>query len=347
MPNETISVRAYSVKQCGLYKLHARRATLGDFEGVLGNVTNWVNAAGRLVNNTCTYSVDSDSSLEFLETYIMRALRHDQTGDYFITCWNRTHQSGDSVYGLDPAATTAAQSVANFHSSNMPNNAIPGYATYFWMVPSRNLMLTITFGTPRNGMQAFSYWLERFISTRSRYVKRNGVEIIGHAGEDDVVHPDLVARFKKNLKVNPSKVDLIRRNREHIRAMVRKIRLNRADVEERSTIFKMIGMRNQVVQTTVDLAYQVNHTPTEEELNEIIASYEAEHGSNAWEDVGFVFPQSNNFGAERKEWLGKSYAKLKFDIDVDWLLAGELVNTDHFAARLVERRNHILSIIHD
>lgn len=349
--SESASIRFYDVKHCGLFKTRARRSTLGSFSEILHNIYNWAGEAGRLVLNTCSYEVSEDFDQEFLETYLVSAQKHNDTGDYLFCFWNRTHISGDSVYALDAGARLTNVSEQAFHQGDLPESSIPGYATYFWFIPSKSVMATITFGNPRSGMNAFSYWLESFFRTESRFAVFNKKDqFVGYRSSDGTIHNDLEPRFTRSLYRNPSKRQLILSNCHHIRGVVRRIKLERGQIADKGLIDSLkdragILTKTEVHEHDVSLKYEFSYTPTKVEVQEMFSSYEASASKSNWEDVGFIFTDNNEFGAEKTEWLSKSFAKIKITVDVEWILVGQLVKAGVLLEALQTSRIELLNLL--
>jgi hypothetical protein len=348
---EKASIRFHQVKSCGLYRARSRTPEIGSFTEIINNIYNWSNTGGRLIQNTCTYEVNEDFDMDFLETYLV-SMEHDPTsGNYFIAIWNRTHESGDSVYGLDPTTTVGNVNERALHGSNLPAQSIPGYATYFWIIPSKNTIATITFGTPRTGMKSFSHWLKSFIKTESRYVRfDDNDQFIGYAEGSNQPNSELEPRFKRTLHKNPAKRDLIIRNRGYIRGVVRRINLDRAQPTHVGTVDKLLSLigitnSNEQMPHEIPLTYELNYTPSEAELDLIITTYEAGLDDGSWEDIGFKFPQKNVFGADEKEWLSKSYSKGKISIDVEWVVLGQLLDMDNLRVSINSRRKELIALL--
>ena len=348
---EKASIRFHKVKHCGIYRERARTPEMGSFTEVINNIFNWSNSDQRLIQNTCTYEVSPDFDMEFLETYLV-SIKHDNvTGDYFGAMWNKTHESGDSVYALDPSTAVDNLSARALHKGNLPAQSIPGYATYFWFIPSQNSLATITFGTPRTGMKPFSYWLESFLKTESRYVRFDQSDMfLGYAQGTNSPNPDLVPRFTRTLHKNPAKRDLIIQNRDQIRGIIRRISLDRSQASHDGTIDKLLSLvgitsKDNSMPHEIPLSYELNYRPSESELTRIISDYENGVDNGSWQDVGFKFPQNNTFGADEKEWLSKSYAKSKINIDVEWVVPGQLLDMENLKASINSRRSELISLL--
>lgn len=351
--SEKASIRFYDVKQCGLYKPRARNCTLGSYNEILHNVYNWAGEQGRLVLNTCTYEVNESFDQEFLETYLVSAKKQSDTGDYLFCFWNRTHSDGNSVYALDAGTQLTNISEQTFHQGNLPESSIPGFATYFWFIPSKSVMATITFGNPRSGMNAFSYWLENFFRTESRYASFDANDqFSGYLGPDNSIYNDLEPRFVKHLFRNPSKRQLILSNWQSIRGIVRRVNLSRGQIADKGlldTLKNKVGIttNTEIDAHDVSLKYEFSYTPTEDEVNEMFTTYETSASRSNWEDVGFIFSEGNTFGAAKTEWLSKSFAKIKLEIDIEWVLVGQLVRSDILLQTLNSHRIELLNLLEE
>lgn len=348
---EKASIRFHEIKHCGLFRPRARTADLGSFREIVNNIYNWSNSGGRLIQNTCTYEVNEDFEMDFLETYLV-GMKHDPTtGDYLLAMWNRTHDSGDSVYALDPNTTVDNVNERALHKGDLPPQSIPGFATYFWLVPTQNTIGTITFGTPRTGMKSFAYWLESFIKTESRYVRFDESDkFSGYAEGENQPNPELEPRFTRSLHKNPAKRHLIVRNREQIRGVIRRIYLERAQPVHQDAVdrlLRLVGIAHQNDQMPhkIPLTYELSYTPSEAELTHMIATYEEGTETGSWEDIGFKFPQNNVFGADEKEWLSKSYSKGKINIDLEWVVVGQLLDMINLKEKVNARREELLALL--
>ncbi|MEZ8718399.1 hypothetical protein AB6D81_20675 [Vibrio splendidus] len=348
--SEKASVRFYRVNKCGLAKRHARQCSIGSYKSVIENIYNW--AKGKYIQNTCTYEISEDSEMEFLQTYLVSAQRNSKENEYLFTFWNRTHESGDSVYALDSTVKMGDLSSKSFHKGNLPESSIPGYATYFWFLPNKGVFATITFGNPRNGLAPMSYWLENFLVTESRYAKFEGLVFKGFEAMDGTLHQDLEPCFRKELFDIPAKKSLIMQYSSHIKGVIRRVHLSRGIEVDETTFLglsKILGMKKaELEESDMSLSYELSYVPTQEELKDIIEQYETTATRGKWEDVGFKFSESNDIGMNKKEWLSKSYAKAKISLEVEWVIVGQLLNTPHLLKTINSHKqelfNHIKSV---
>lgn len=314
-------------------------------------IYNW-SQSNRLIQNTCTYEIQNDSEMDFLKTYLVSATKNEFTGDYLFVYWNQTHETGDGHYALNPTSIVGQESSSQFHRSNLPEASIPGYATYFWFMPDSNKMATITFGSPRSGMNAFSYWMKGFLKTESRYARfDNEDNFLGYSDSDATPIEDLEVRFTKSLHKNPSKQQMIINNHSYIKSVIRRIRLDRSQALHTDALGKLkelMGISGTQFDTQqVPLNFKLDYQPSRAEIISMIDDYENSPTRTGWEDVGFVFPESNSFGAEPKEWLSKSFAKTKVSFNVDWVLAGQLVNGSQLLNSIVSQRTDLISLMEE
>lgn len=346
--SKNASILFNKITHCGLFKPMAKRSTLSSYDQLLDNMHKWVNSKDMQIINTCTYNPNS-SNKEFLETYVAHLSKDNDTGDYFLVLWNRTHESGDSVYALDPTTKTKKITTSSFKSGNLPANHIPGFATYFWIIPSKMSFATITFGTTRTGTPSLQHWINNFYKHESRWAHYNDKDkFIGYknpnANED--LNTELEPRFKYIRFINPAKYKLITKNFTSIIGTKQKVVLNRKELLDEGCIKSLfnkagVGTGYTSRDSSVHLTYDIDIIPTKEKIAELIL--QAEEKDHSWEDIGFKFPKKNNFGADEVEWLGKSYAKTRFEVNAEWIIENQLVDFEDLKLELNNARKRLIS----
>ena len=88
----------------------------------------------------------------------------------------------------------------------------------------------------------------------------------------------------------------------------------------------------------IKIKYEIPFTPSEDEVDEIIAEWEENHESK-WDDIGFKFESDPQI-----KWLSHSVAKDEFEIDVT-RDNDEIVEAHSLLDALTESRNVYLRLI--
>ena len=307
----------YQINRCGYYKRSKTMPEFGKIGEILKDLYTWVKKDNRPLAQTCPFEIEnSDSSLR---TFCFDIQEHSGTGDYLLSTWNETPNTAGMVAAVEANKPVG---VAKVKFTDLPDGTVPGYATYFWFLPSKNVFATIRFHHVLNGQQPMARYLREFIAKCASYAVRlgdqesNETRIIAYkkpvTEEVLVLHPQFYSSvFRKS-----GHIEYLKKNRQKIRKVVRKNTLNFSTPEhvefwQKLTRFAF-GIRNRASQSEeIHIKQEIDLKPTEKELDEIVEHWEKEHESK-WDDVGF-----NLQGDPNIQWLSHAFAKDVIDLDVE------------------------------
>lgn len=341
MPEEA-KISFYSIERCGYYQQGATTPEFGDIGSILSQLQTWVSQENFSLEETCTYDVGDAEDL--LRTFCFDIINNGVTGDYLLTTWNETPSNHGRI-----AAVSAGNRVgeATVHLNTIPPDTIPGYGTYFWFIPSHDIFATIRFQHTVNGhrnlVRYFNSFLEQHTDHTVMYEDENGdIEIEGYqlSANDDIqeLRPSFVSRPLRQ----SGEIDLLRRKRNKIRKVVRKSILDLGDGENLSLWQRMLDHlgvgENNPDREEVRVEYSFPLTPTQEEFNNIIETWE-ESGMSWWNDVGFKFESENQI-----RWLSNALVKHTLAIDVQ-RDNDETVNTDSLFENLTTNRTMLINLV--
>lgn len=325
MLKKTARIRFYSIEECGYYSRgkNGKKGNLefGKVDEVLRDLENWIK--GKKLNETSTYGDERDS---MYPTYCYGVQSND-FGDYFITTWNKTAESSKPIASI---AGDGLVGKANVNLTEILNGYIPGFPTYFWIIPSLNKIATIQFSEKKQGLVELRTYLKRFMESFSSYCVKGqteeeesgevSIEILGYSNMGSNFPRPLTAQFRTKFYENINRnLDFIREKRIKIKKIFRQTSLSR-DTNEQATIlgniFSFTGLIDQKKETQkVKFDYAIElPSPSEEELNQIISSWEekANDLDNSQEKLGFHVA-----GEEQKViWVDSSYFSQNFEIRV-------------------------------
>ncbi|MDG4948456.1 hypothetical protein NYR72_07935 [Actinobacillus equuli subsp. haemolyticus] len=148
----------YKINRCGLY-VRSKNGSVSQpkFLGakeLLADLSQW--AIGKNLADTdvfknaqnqgfCTYLADIKSG----------------TDSTILVMWNQVPHSDAGVLSLPNNSTVG--SIQQADANAIMANSIPGYPTYFWFIPSRNVFATICFNTIVNGRAAMESYVKQFM----------------------------------------------------------------------------------------------------------------------------------------------------------------------------------------
>ena len=335
-------IRFYKITQCGYYE-HSN-FHFGNISEVLDNLKSWI--AGKALNETQTYSVDPENN----ESNLLRTFCYSidsKSGEYLITTWNENADVGGKIASIDSLGITGS---ATIETAEISEGFIPGYPSFFWFIPSKNIFATIQFNTRLNGRKNLDVYLNEFLSTRAKYViydEENGENKIVGYGESEENCFHLTPKFNSTLYKQPGEIEFIKQNRESIRKFIKKdkLKLERTETTNRwQTVYRFFTGQTPATSCSIEpkVSIELEMTPSENELENIISQWQSDIESYPIGDVGFTL-----VGHPQPYWLRQSIASDEFELDVHYSGQEILVPSDKLLEELQRRRNSILAIVHN
>lgn len=198
-----------SIEACGLYSSNGRNFKYGDINSVLVNLSQW--ADKKPLGLTKTFEGDDKHNPCYLYD-----IYTDQE-DWLIAMWNETESNDGTVASVDSQAIVGKASIS---STNLPKNNIPGFPTYFWVLPKEKLVASIKFEYRKTGVQELALYLQSFLAFFSRYAvtvpsKDNNAlysEILGYIQHSGDAPENLRPRVKLKEVRNPGEIEHIKAN---------------------------------------------------------------------------------------------------------------------------------------
>lgn len=318
---EDARIAFYRVVNCGYYESGKAEPAFGHLTDILFELEAWT--AGKPLGETCPCPTQASEAVH--PAYCLDLTREESansgSASWLLTTWNEVPSNGTGIASVDSLSLVGAASVT---TTNIPKNAIPGYATYFWLIPSSHLLATITFPKQRaNGHAGLHKFMNEFMAQFTKYVvvKENAddenidQQILGYCASGGTPQ-DMVPRFKAQLWRSPAKIDVLRARRADITKVVRKNLLAVKAPQERALWNKLLVatglLHPRRGPDSVKIRYEVEYKPTQEELEEIITHWEEDDSDIAWDDVGFHLR-----GEPAPIWLSHSFAKESIELEVE------------------------------
>lgn len=342
------SIWLFNLKQCGYYKSRIytpAAAIFGDAQSIPADLARWAN--GKMLGETSTFDVPEDS--DFQKTYLLHASRH-HNGDYLIGLWNRVTSASNKI------ASVGAQDIvgaAEAQFTEIDPNRIPGFATYFWLMPHEGKLATVRVKHMTNGLHNFEFYMQNFVKfINPQHVVpepddgTGELKIFGYREQpasEDVY--ELHGKFEIGSIRKKGDVDFILANRADLRRVICKTTLTNTVREDRVwwqrglSVLGM-GIGERTLTDTVRIKVDLPLAFSKEELEETIESWQEQMADNksTWDDLGFVFT-----GDQTPRWLSKSYARKAFDLDIEWI-DDEQVEPTSLMMQLQRHRRAVLAL---
>lgn len=336
---EHAKITFYNISECGYYRRGNADPDFGSAQELLRELLAW--SQGRPLVATKVFEPADGQDLH--PAYLLD-IRGD--GDsWLVTTWNQTPANESGVASVKGESNVgAAQVVMN----SIEAGSIPGFATYFWFIPSRGCFASIRFQHLWTGQKSLQCYMESYMSLFSDYVvlnEDNGKEheILGYAENRTDAPSNLSPRFRTSLVYKPGETALIRSGVESIRKIVRKttLTLNREqDLAKWQQFLVWTKLRDQPADLQkVRVQYEISTGISLADLDTIIDDWNEEH-DRQWDDYGFSFKGDS----QKIMWLSHSLARSEFDLDVT-RDNDEVVNAASLLSALTDRRAAILRLL--
>lgn len=340
MPIEKAKITFYRIQQCGFYRRGETKApAFGCTSSLLTDLSRW--SHGKQLAATKTY--EASDGADHLPVFLMDIAPGD--GSWVVTMWNQTPATEGKV-----AAAIGTSSVGNPEvvMNDVPKGGIPGFSTYFWFIPDRDVFASIRFQHLVTGQKPMQQYMQSFLESFSQHVawtdpdEDTDLEIAGYTETAGTGLQDVSPRFHTLLLKNPGLHEMILKSASSVRKVFRKTTLDLQRSEDLSRWQSMLTglhLREKAKRPDqVRVKYEIPAALSREDIETMIASWTEQH-DREWDDYGFKMS-----GNSAPYWLSHSLARKDFDLDVT-RNSLEVVNTQSLLKALNTQKAEILRLI--
>lgn len=337
---ESAKISFFRVDRCGYYRHGESAADFGHLGDVFSQLRDW-SAGVELVD---TKLAEAGERADQQPVYL--AGIHNDRNSFVLATWNEvpSHEAGVASISLSSKVGRPKVSL-----NALPPNSIPGYATYFWVIPSRNLVATIRFGRPVSGQTAMVGYINRFLQQYTAYAiwDKKGTPdstVVGFTDKGDGVPLKVRPKFRTSAFVKPGLREKIVQDRLSIAKVIRRGHLSTTKQTDRAIFQRFVqflrseGPTSSAVHQSAYL--ELEYTPDERELQAMITAEDADLDAFGWDDLGFTFKGE----AGKIYWLGRSSAVGDFTLPVE-RLDEETISLPSLLNALNDNRAQILKLL--
>lgn len=341
MVTEQATLTFYKINKAGYYRMGSTNAEFGSVSETLEDLKAW--AEPKTLKETKTFEADE----ERFPTYLVDS--RSSAGDWAVLLWNEVPSNGqrmpslreDSMFGEEP----------NVIMNPIQEGSIPGYATYFWFIPERNIMATVKLHNKLTSQGSLQKYLQCFLKQSSRHVRAEVVEtpdgshevqITGYMDNVDDVNEETkryYPRFSASLIKNPGRHEEIRQKANFIKKIERVIELDLAQPEQLGLWQKMLDFvqlgAHQEVGASTKIKYIVSPDVTLADVNQMIDDWDED--TSEVNDYGFIFQGEPN----KTYWLSNSLSRTQFELRFE-RENDEIVNLQSLLDELSRKKDLIL-----
>ncbi|MFZ2168467.1 MAG: hypothetical protein WAW61_02405 [Methylococcaceae bacterium] len=339
MTIEKATFRFYKITQCGYFARSEDMPSFGSIQETLEDLQNWSNGK-RLIETKASEVEDSDTSGN---TYLLDI--QTKQGTWLITTWNEIASTDGGV-----ASVQADSNVGNatVHMNGIVEGSIPGYATYFWIIPDRSIFASIRFHHPYTAQKPFRTYINKFMECYARHVvvgtatPESEYPILGYSNtpEDEPRH--YYPRFKTELLKNPGEKQFLLDNINNITKVIRKEELDLSQGETLNLWQRLIRQARlsnpQTSSITPRITYEIPFAPTIDDIENMFSAWEEESESN-WDDFGVKLRGSTDI-----HWVSHALARKEFELNIE-RLNDEIISAISIINAAIENRQSILALV--
>lgn len=309
------TITLYHIKACGLYKgARSRQPEFGELSSILGDLSRW--GDGQYLEDTKTF--DPEENSDIFPVYLADIATLD--GDWLVAMWNEVPESEGGIAAVTGRSHVGSPTV---EITEKKQGTIPGFATYFWFIPERDVLATIRLQRPFTGQQAMQLYMDNFI----RYYCSHVVHNVDTSGSDDISPVGYVrrpgdeplslhAKFRTQLCRLPSEIDQLARSAPDIYKVSKKETINLLTTVQR-TRWESLGNIFNLPSLSLDnrkkarLEYTTDISMTDEDVLAAYADWESSNGPENGTDIGFKLRGTSNF-----VWFSGSIARDEIDVEL-------------------------------
>lgn len=335
---EEVKISFFKIHRCGFYAHGANQASFSSVDDVLTQLQQWTD--GEELSLTRIH--DPNGREDENPVYLFGIKKHGP--NWVFATWNEipSHESG-----VPSVSMNAKVGETVVHMNDIEEDSIPGYATYYWAIPGRDVIATIRFPGGRSGQLAMSNYLNRFMSSYMSYTlveQRGGEEVIvGYTDRNDGVAKKVRPMFKTFAFQKPNRSQFLIQNVANIRRVVRRGHVTTTNVVDRNfwqNAVRFLRSTRQTANVVKQRVYvELDYRPTLQELQEMIAAEENDLAATGWDDMGFIIE-----GDPTTHWLGKEHASGDFTFNIE-RINEEAVDLDSLLQALQDNQANILRLL--
>lgn len=329
-------ITLFDISTCGYYGYRKSDHRFCTLEETLKGIQGWSN--GKPLLQTKTFEVQDGQDLHPVYLFDINSIKNN----WLITTWNETSAYESGVASVQGSATVGKATV---DLTDVGPGSIPGFPTYFYIIPSRNLLASVRFQHIWTCQQELREYIKSYLELFSPYVvlgktEKNTHSIIGYKPPgDEELDSSIIPRFETREIRNPGKLDQIREKYDSINKITRKTTLDLNQQADLTLWQKMLAKasltRHAGTGQKIKIKYDVNSKVTRKELDHMIESWE-NNRARTWDDYGVTY----RGGPSTPDWFSHSIATTKIELKVKQISEAQ-VDPASLLKALEENRDEI------
>lgn len=344
-----VKIWLYEFPKCGYFTFRGNTPALfGGISQTFDALTSW--ASGKQLGETSTFSTEEPDGTVVGGAYFLDIAKHTN-GDFLIGIWNRLPGNKNNITSVGVGDVVGSASAAE---TVIDRNRIPGFATYFWVMPAEQRIACLRLKHETQGLDAFKKYMLSFLKNLNPQNVIQGppgpngeLNIVGYRPDTTTTTPTAGAFPKLSVKsiVLSGDITYLRHNAAAIDKVLSKTTLSSESPGDFQRWQKVMDISRFLrtppplrEESLIRLEFPMSFTT--QELDDAISSWQDREGNSDasdQDDLGF------HLRTGETKWLSKSQARVGYQIDVMWTDA-ELVNVTTLLSQLQVYRSAVLAL---
>lgn len=333
----TLDLKIYKIAKFGYFSRHQGAPPLGEFSDIITNLRTWI--AGKNVVKNCTHC-DSDAAGSE-KTLCVSIVNSPVNNDFLITLWVGIDVGDGNSVGAIAANTVPGDDGVDIEENDFSVDSVPGYPVYFYVMADLGVLAPVKINGSKNGIVNLKRYFDGFLERYSKYVhyemdeRRNRkLKFYGNDSDENLNYYPI---FKYSNWQRKDVREYISERRERIKKIIKIDHLVRA--QERNSVSRFLGFGSAQGDNRlngVKFKYELDFTPTEEELQHIFENHDSDDESRETE-YGFKIDTDVH-------WLSHSIQKHRFTTELRRRNA-TLFSANSILTYLTSVRQHIINAL--
>lgn len=297
-------MQLYRLDKCGFYRWGEQESEFGDVIDWYRDFFDWLEPK-RKPGVPCDHTSTTGERDDVPEDIYCIGAVEDGRGNFGVSLWNKGWRTEDGVVYLSSGASLGNP---RFRTSRLDPGDIPGWPSYFWVMPTENMVVSLMPDKAIASIRSFREYFFNFLRSESKYVADSYTEINPKTGKEETrfVYQNPgdappTHRVFPRLNVSPEvintgKIEEIKENWPKVRKFLLHTETVYLEQDNRSTAHKLLdsillgkSSQRDPVPQKAQMQIEVDwHPQSREEVEEVIEEWFSEsQKEGAWAGVKF------------------------------------------------------------
>ncbi|MEZ6852085.1 hypothetical protein [Halodesulfovibrio aestuarii] len=270
----------FKLSSCGWYKKRTQHVSHNPLEAFTA-LQDWVSARDTIEETHIFETEENEAEADPIYVY---DIQKSPANNFLLTLWVGTHTDDkNQLLAVNKFATPGSIQNNQIKTQKFDDNYLPGFPHYFWIVPEKDLVISLYFGAVHSGFIRLRTYMKTFIQDYTLPPKSTRETING------------IPKFAGSRIKKSSHIPHLKSRINFISYILLKKNLTMSVKTDRSYLTKLLDLvadasGNIIDKKSVLVETKLNITPTETLFDEIV-----DHWHEMPEDkIGFKFSDEEN-----------------------------------------------------